>query len=159
MTGAGPAEPTIEAVLKSLFQEVRQGNPEIVSLALGDRHGLPVVDAVRGKTSPMALTATATMSLRSAISASTTVGLKPAQSVHIHAEDGEIVVHSLGTSGYVLIAQLKPNANLGLALVVLRQLGQRLLLVLSEEFGAVLHPEYQGQSEVAPSAAVPMLPP
>ena len=154
MTGTDPAEPNIEQVLKNLFQAALRGDPDIVSLALSDRHGLPVVDAIKGKTSAMALTASATMSLRSGMNAAATVGLKPAQRVYIHAEDGDLVLHALGTSGYALIAQLKPNANLGLALVVLGHLGEQLLRVLSEKFGTAFNPEPKGQLKVAPPPAV-----
>ena len=154
MTGTGQAEPSIDHVLKSLFQEALRGDPDIVSLALSNQNGLPMVDAVRGKVSAMALTATATMSLRAATSAAATVGLKPAQSVVIHAEDGELILHALGTSGYALIAQLRPNANLGLALVILGQLGGQLSRVLSEKFGNVSNPELERQLQVAPPLAV-----
>jgi len=149
VTGPPLAKSSVGEVLKTLFRGALRGDPDIVSLALGDRHGLPVVDAVRGNASAMALTAAAAMSLQSGMSAATTVGLKPAIRIHIHAEDGELILYALGKSGYALIAQMRPGANLGLAWMVLERLGGQLLRILSDEFGADFAAEPHARLESA----------
>lgn len=117
--------PTIEDALKRLIRRAIGDTPEIESLALGDDQGLPIIDATGGAIPVMRFTAMATMSLRSAKTAAGAVGLREPDYMVVHSEDGELVILDLRKASASLIARLRPGANLGLVLVVLRELGRQ----------------------------------
>lgn len=121
----------IEDVLKELVRRALRDSSDIMSAAVGDQQGLPIVNATKGNVPVMTYTAMATMSFRATRTAAEAVGLKPPEYVVVHSPDGILVFLGCGDSGATLAAQLKQTANLGLALVILqrlaRQVGEALL--------------------------------
>lgn len=122
----------IQEVLTNLVQDAMRESEEIVSLAVSDRQGLPIVDATQGEISVMTFTAMATMSLRTARTAAEAVGLEPPEFVTVHSTSGELVIMDIPDASASLIAMLRAPANLGLALVLLRRLRGQLADALKE---------------------------
>jgi len=111
----------IEEILKELVRRALRDCVDIASVAVGDASGLPIVNATKGKVPVMTYTAMATMSLRAAKTAVEAVGMPPPEYIVVHTAEGLLVVSTTGTDA-VLIAHLRENANLGLALTVIKKL-------------------------------------
>jgi len=62
--------------------------------------------------------------------ASEAIGAKPPEHLIVHSPDADLLVLALHSSEDCLIAQVKPEADLGSALVALRGLGERLTRIL-----------------------------
>jgi len=62
--------------------------------------------------------------------ASEAIGAKPPEHLIVHSPDVDLLILALHAAEDCLIAQIKPEANLGLALAVLRSLGERLTQAL-----------------------------
>lgn len=128
-----PAQMTvgIEDVLKDLVRRALRDSPDVLSIAVGDHQGLPIVNATKGTVPVMTYTAMATMSFRATRTVAEAVGFGPPEYVIVHTPDGILVILGCGEFGGTLAAQLKQAANLGFALVILqrlaRQVGEALL--------------------------------
>ncbi|HKZ48841.1 MAG TPA: hypothetical protein VJ397_08675 [Thermoplasmata archaeon] len=121
--------------LAGLEDHVRQAVrdcPDIVSLAVSDATGLPIVDATTGGADVMTFTAMATLSLRAATTASLSVGLGVPEYVHLHTATGEFLLVRMG-EGVCVAARLAPGAGMGRALDVLRRLAAQITGVLYGE--------------------------
>ncbi len=127
-----PERVGVETLLRNLVQETVRDSAEIVSLAVSDHQGLPILDATRGSISVMTFTATATMAIRTARTAAEAVGLEPPEHVTVHCPSGVLVIMEVPGTGASVIALLRSDANLGLALVVLRRLQANLSAALQE---------------------------
>ena len=113
-------------VLSELVRGALREIPDLVSIALGDRQGLPIISATRGKVPAMTFTAMATMSLQAAKTAADAVGLEGPDYMVVHSENGELVVVRVRDDFACLIGLLSPGANLGFALVILRRLAEQI---------------------------------
>ena len=72
------------------------------------------------------------MSHRAAKTASEAVGHAPPEYITVHSSDGELVVLRLEKDSGHVVAMLRPGANMGFALVVLRRLASQLVEALME---------------------------
>jgi predicted regulator of Ras-like GTPase activity (Roadblock/LC7/MglB family) len=122
----------MEKILQTLIRDALRDAPEIRSLALGDAQGLPIIHAVRGGVPVMTFTAMSTMSLRAAMKAAEAVELDEPDHIIVHTRGGDLVIVNLTTVRASLVGLLAPDANLGLALTVLRRLGGRLAEALED---------------------------
>ncbi len=113
-------------VLSELVRGALREIPDLVSIALGDHQGLPIISATRGKIPAMTFTAMATMSLQAAKTAADAVGLEGPDYMVVHSENGELVVVRVRDDFACLIGLLSPGANLGFALVTLRRLAEQI---------------------------------
>lgn len=111
----------IEEILKELVRRALRDCADVLSIAVGDGSGLPIINATKGKVPVMTYTAMATMSLRAAKTAAEAVGMPTPEYIVVHTAEGLLVV-SATSSDAVLIAHLREHANLGLALTVLQKL-------------------------------------
>lgn len=112
----------IEDILKEAVRGAFRQCADIASVAVGDASGLPIVNATKGKVPVMSYTSMATMSLRAAKTAVEAVAMAPPEYIVVHTRDGMLVVLTCEGSEAVLIAHLRENANLGLALTILKRL-------------------------------------
>lgn len=122
----------IHHVLSELVRGALRELPDLVSIALGDHQGLPIISATRGKVPAMTFTAMATMSLRAAQTAASEVGLEIPEHMVVHSANGELVVVRVRQDLACLIGLLRPEANLGFALVTLRRLAGKINEALEE---------------------------
>jgi len=123
----------MERALRSLVQKATRDLPEIVSLAVGDRQGLPIICASRGASIPaLTLTGMATMALHAANTVAEALGFKATEHLVAHTDSGELVILSIGERGACLMGVLRSGANLGFALVVLRRLSEEIRKLLEE---------------------------
>lgn len=116
----------IEDVLKDLVRRALRDSPDLMSIAVGDQQGLPIVNATKGSVPVMTYTAMATMSFRATRTAAEAVGFGPPEYVIVHSPDGILAILGCGEFGATLAAQLRQSANLGLALVILQRLARQL---------------------------------
>lgn len=116
----------IEDVLKDLVRRALRDSPDVMSIAVGDQQGLPIVNATKGSVPVMTYTAMATMSFRATRTAAEAVGFGPPEYVIVHSPDGVLAILGCGEFGATLVAQLRQTANLGLALVILQRLARQL---------------------------------
>lgn len=112
----------IQDILTHLVRKALRDSPDVLSVAIGDRQGLPMINATKGSVPVMTYTAMATMSMKAARTAAEAVGMEPPDYLTVHSSGGILTILSCGGSDTTLVARLKENANLGLALVVLRRL-------------------------------------
>lgn len=122
----------MQGLLEDLIQRAIRECKEVVSLAVSDHQGLPILDATQGGVPVMTFTAMATMSLRTARTAAEAVGLEPPEFLTVHSPSGELVIMDIPDANASLIAMLRAPANLGLALVVLRKLRAQLGGILQD---------------------------
>lgn len=113
-------------VLSELVRGALREIPDLVSIALGDHQGLPIISATRGKVPAMTFTAMATMSLQAAKTAADAVGLEGPDYMVVHSENGELVVVRVRDDLACLIGLLRPGANFGFSLVTLRRLAEKM---------------------------------
>jgi predicted regulator of Ras-like GTPase activity (Roadblock/LC7/MglB family) len=123
----------IEDVLKELVRGALRESSDVMSMAIGDQQGLPIVNSTKGNMPVMTYTAMATMAYRATRTAAETVGLERPEYVVVHSPNGILAILGCEDSNATLVAQLKPTANLGLALVILQRLAKRLGEVLAQE--------------------------
>lgn len=122
----------MQEVLTELVRTALRDSADVLSIAIGDHQGLPIINATRGTVPVMAYTATATMSLRAARAAAEAVGMAPPEYVLVQCPTESLVILDCGSSGAALVAQLRANSNLGLCLVILRKLADRVSASIGE---------------------------
>jgi predicted regulator of Ras-like GTPase activity (Roadblock/LC7/MglB family) len=123
----------IQRVLTDLVRGAINESLDLVSIAVGDHQGLPLVSVTRGEVPAMTFTAMATMSLQAAKTATNAIGLEDPEYMVVHSPGGELLVMQVRSAHACLIALLRPDGNLGFAIRTIRRLSEQVGQALAEE--------------------------
>lgn len=132
MSAVAETQGRLDETLSSLVREAAHQAPDILSAAVIDGRGLPVINAMKAGAAITTFSAMVTMSARAADSAVRNIGLAAAEHLLVHTELGDLLVLNVLAGKAYLAAILKTDANLGYTLIVLRSLASQLAKVLGD---------------------------